>query len=348
MRRARLWGALTWCALATGCPDPTPPPCVEPVSTLCVDSCCNAVTSVGCGAPCPRGTTPAEFCEPDDRCMCPAHLCHDPCCDVVAGSCDGVCPPGARDFSPSCEPTPECPFFDAGPEDAGPEDAGPDAGDAGDDPDAGCPEPGPMLRCYADGDTCCTRPALRAEMSGECDLTCPAGYSLGAECRPDAICEDVRACEDNGDCVVTHAGCCEPCTTPELRDVVALASAGVGPYREMECADPVACPDCEPAPPNPRLVATCNVNRCEAFDVHDTLMTRCSSDDECRLRVRGCCECGGDLRPEALVALRRDAESDYVTLICNASEGCDACVPTYPDTVEAFCNPTGRCDVRAR
>ncbi len=335
----------------TGCPPidvGVEPPCTT--RTRCVDDCCNLVATVaGCGmGDCPRGTQVESTCTVAIGCCEPGELrlCASLCCETEAMvTCEGSCPLGlSYRASGVCAMDRSCSL----PRDAGgpvPLDASVDAPTAFDAP---CPGPDGS-ECRPIDDACCrTTSPVRVDPS-TCEVYCTEEGHIAIEagtCAPAPECAADHACDDNADCVVTHEGCCEPCSLPELSEVVALNQSRVDEYRASVCAEPVGCPECEPAGPNPRLVATCNVGVCEALDLYDALLVRCEDDSDCRLRVPGCCECGGDTDPATLISMRTDAEADYRALVCNEDMACDGCVPTYPETHEAFCNPERRCDIR--
>jgi len=152
-------------------------------------------------------------------------------------------------------------------------------------------------------------------------------------------------CNEPSECVVTHSGCCEPCSEPTLDDVIGISREDLPEYREAACADPVACPDCIPAAPNPDLVATCNARACVAVDVTSLPATRCTDDDECRVRTNTCCECDAEPSFDNLIGITPLGVLDLLGLVCDSAATCEPCAPDYPSDVEAYCN-AGRCDVR--
>ena len=163
---------------------------------------------------------------------------------------------------------------------------------------------------------------------------------MGCELDPAAFCFDTQ-CAAAGDCVVTANTCCGVCGRPTLADVTAIPRDQRAAYRDSLCEDGAICPDCA-SMPNPHLVPTCEAGVCGVADLEADPMTACTADDDCRLRTQDCCECGGDLG--TLVAIRTDAEGDYVAIACGEDVGCPECAPTYPADVTATCE-AGRCTV---
>jgi hypothetical protein len=72
----------------------------------------------------------------------------------------------------------------------------------------------------------------------------------------------------------------------------------------------------------------------------------CAADSDCRLRVTGCCECGGSTASWDLIAIAHDGEADYQALVCDPEQACDECAPVYPVDVEAYCATDGHCATR--
>jgi hypothetical protein len=96
--------------------------------------------------------------------------------------------------------------------------------------------------------------------------------------------------------------------------------------------------------PDPTLVATCSDSSCALVDLLALPLTECQSNADCRIRTQDCCECGGSLDFNSLIAIRTDSELAYVRLVCDPGQGCDACLPTYPEQASAECH-ANRCVV---
>jgi hypothetical protein len=147
------------------------------------------------------------------------------------------------------------------------------------------------------------------------------------------------SCMQNDDCTLRVAGCCAPCGAPTLEDVDGVHVDSVDEHRQAVCPSPMACPRC-PTAPNPELFATCSAGACEARDLARLPQTECTEASDCRPRTRTCCECT-DVRPDTVVALRRDSVDAYTDEICPPAPICDDCVPTYDgyavDCVEGRC-----------
>lgn len=156
---------------------------------------------------------------------------------------------------------------------------------------------------------------------------------------------DWEACELNSDCALTAASCCGVCGEPALGDVDAVNRQRLEQHLEDVCPEPQPCPKCAVAT-NPDLHATCDDGACLALDIRDHHASACSTDDDCRLRVTGCCECGGSTASWDLIAIRGDGEAAYEALVCDPEEACDACAPVYPADVEAYCATDGHCATR--
>jgi hypothetical protein len=153
---------------------------------------------------------------------------------------------------------------------------------------------------------------------------------------------DWAACELHSDCVLAADSCCGTCGEPVLGDVDAVNHRLEQEHFSDVCPEPVPCPSC-PFSRNPDLHATCDDRVCLALDIREHSVSVCDSDDDCRLRVTGCCECGGSTEPWDLISLRRDGETAYQELVCDAGQGCDDCLPSYPSNVVAVCAADGHC-----
>jgi hypothetical protein len=73
-------------------------------------------------------------------------------------------------------------------------------------------------------------------------------------------------------------------------------------------------------------------------------LTACTSNQDCRLRSKSCCECGGATDGDSIIALRIDAEADYARLVCDPDQACDDCVSPLPAAARAECF-NGHCTV---
>ncbi len=156
---------------------------------------------------------------------------------------------------------------------------------------------------------------------------------------------DWAACELNSDCVLSAASCCGVCGEPALADMEAVNRQRLDAHFSDVCPEPLPCPQCATSP-NPFLQATCGNGTCLALDMRMHPAAACTIDDECRLRVTGCCECGGSTASWDLIAINRENEALYAGLVCDPGQACAECAPIYPTDVEAFCAADGHCATR--
>lgn len=167
--------------------------------------------------------------------------------------------------------------------------------------------------------------------------------------RPDVPATDAggpswTACEINSECVLAANTCCGVCGQAQLGDVDPINASARDAHYASVCDDPdPICPGC-PSQVNPWIGATCDTATCAEFDLRTEPITECATDDECVLRVTGCCECGGDTIPEALISIRGDSVAEYTSRVCDPDATCPGCAPEYPGWVEPACQD-GRCTV---
>jgi hypothetical protein len=169
--------------------------------------------------------------------------------------------------------------------------------------------------------------------------------ACGKSDQADPTATDWALCELNSDCILSPASCCAVCGKPALADVDAVNRERQDEHFRDICPDPGPCPKCAESP-NPELSATCTNGACVALDIREHQTSVCSSNDDCRLRVTGCCECGGSTASWALIAIARDGEPSYQALVCDPDQACDECAPVYPTDVEAYCETHGHCAIR--
>jgi len=75
--------------------------------------------------------------------------------------------------------------------------------------------------------------------------------------------------------------------------------------------------------------------------VTDDAISGCTGDDECTLRWPGCCECDPTAQSTDVLAMRKDAVSNYTAAICGpVATPCPACAVAYPTGARAACDPT--------
>lgn len=263
---------------------------------------------------------PGEECDPGE------------CSEGYSCGSDGICC-GCTSSSRPCIECPEYRFDAAPPRDSG------GRSDA-------C---GPVDPGWCAGGPCCDDRVRATLDETTCSGRCPVGYSHELECEPDPAADCVprwMLCEANADCVLATNTCCGPCGVPTLDHMDPINATYSDDHRESVCPDPGGpCPDCATMPNN-FIGATCDAGWCEEYDLRSMELTACTEDSDCRLRVTDCCECGGDVSPASLIAIRSDAETDYAALVCDDTD-CPGCAPVYPTEVEAYCADDGHCDVRA-
>jgi hypothetical protein len=157
--------------------------------------------------------------------------------------------------------------------------------------------------------------------------------------------DDLQACDVPPECVVVPESCCGSCGAATRDDAISVNRDFAGVYRTVVCEGEPGCPPCYDDP-DPTLVATCLAGRCGVVDLQDHPLTECTDSEDCRLRTRDCCECGGDMTEAGLIAIRAGAaeEAEYVGLVCEPEATCPECEPIYPDEATAICS-AGRCVV---
>jgi hypothetical protein len=132
-------------------------------------------------------------------------------------------------------------------------------------------------------------------------------------------------CSQNSDCTWVLSRC--SCYWPERGDVQGLNVRYIDHWVYPWCEQP-----CTPMM-SPWLIPTCVASRCEVADIQQSAITSCTTMEDCRIRVRECCECGGDTDIWRLIALARQRVADYEALVCDMSESiCDPCLANYPPT----------------
>jgi hypothetical protein len=145
------------------------------------------------------------------------------------------------------------------------------------------------------------------------------------------------------DCILRSASCCGQCGAATRGDAIAVNVAHQSDYASSVCGTGTACPECA-SPQDPTLGASCQSGKCAVVDLQVLPLTECQSDSDCRIRTRDCCECGGNVSLESLIAIRNDAEAAYAAIACDPGQGCDDCMPVYPVGATAACFG-GRCTV---
>ena len=162
----------------------------------------------------------------------------------------------------------------------------------------------------------------------------------------DAPSPEWTPCAIPSECTLAANTCCGVCGQPELENFDGIHVDDRDAHYASVCDDPdPICPGCATMP-NPWLLAECAEQSCEATDLRQDPITECSADEECVLRVTGCCACGGNTNPEALIAIATEAVGTYIERVCDPGQACLGCEPAYPEFVEAACSEAGRCIMR--
>lgn len=134
------------------------------------------------------------------------------------------------------------------------------------------------------------------------------------------------SCAKPSDCLLRSASCCGSCGAATREDSVALNQTGATKYAAANC-DGVGCPACY-MPTDPTLLATCRAGTCVVVDLLEHESTACKDVSECRVRTNACCECGGPMDDEHLIAV--GVGGGLEPLICDPNIGCPECAPVYP------------------
>jgi len=150
----------------------------------------------------------------------------------------------------------------------------------------------------------------------------------------------LTACEDTSECVI-DMGCCGICGEPSLENLRAVHHA-YSSANSPEC-QLVDCAFCEPEGLE-QFGARCRAGQCEVYDVRQSELSECTSDDDCRLRLGlGCCErCSGS----GWVAVSTSPEELARALCGEDLVACAACAPIQPEDLGAVCGEDGHCAVR--
>lgn len=136
------------------------------------------------------------------------------------------------------------------------------------------------------------------------------------------------SCNVNSDCVLRSASCCGSCSAATRQDSVALNQKFLAAYGNAVCGDD-GCAACF-KPPDPTLTVTCDAGTCQVVDLLNHPSTACQSASDCRVRTTDCCECGGAMDPDHLIAVSNSGGADYAMLVCDPNIGCPECEPVYP------------------
>lgn len=149
---------------------------------------------------------------------------------------------------------------------------------------------------------------------------------------------DRTACTQSADCVINH-GCCGYCGIESVGEFEAVNQA-YADYNDLQC-QLVDCAYCAPPADAEQFGARCNEGSCEVFDIRQSDLSECSSDEDCRLRAgTGCCEGCGD---SSWVAISAGSERLVEALCGDGPVACPACAPAEPSGWVALCGSDGHC-----
>jgi hypothetical protein len=148
---------------------------------------------------------------------------------------------------------------------------------------------------------------------------------------------DWGRCELTSQCVLRPESCCGTCGAATRDDFTALNRSALEEYAALACEDVAGCDECYMAT-DPFLAVTCAQGQCEMVDLTTNPITECEENTDCRVRTKDCCECGGGITEADLIAINREQEVAYSSLVCDPAVACLACMPQYPSEAQAVCN----------
>ncbi len=130
----------------------------------------------------------------------------------------------------------------------------------------------------------------------------------------------VRSCTTHADCTLTSRDCCFACGIQEPANMLAVRADSL--TVQLNACENSGCPECATSF-NPALQSACIDGQCQLIDL--TPYAACTSDEDCRLRTKDCCECGGDTTNLISVNASFPSTPDW----CADDVACDACLPDY-------------------
>ena len=140
--------------------------------------------------------------------------------------------------------------------------------------------------------------------------------------------------------MVRSESCCGTCGAATRGDAITFNQEGISAYGKDVCGT-TGCPACY-MPTDPTLFATCSGGQCTLLDLLEEDVTACTGASDCRIRTADCCECGGGMGEEDILAIAVSQESAFASLACDPSAECAECAPVYPSNVAAACE-SGHC-----
>ena len=139
---------------------------------------------------------------------------------------------------------------------------------------------------------------------------------------------DFFSCNVTSECLLRSESCCGSCGAATRDDSIAINQSKAGQYTQMVC-EGGGCPACF-MPQDPTLLATCESSQCQVVDLLNHPSTACQTDSDCRVRTTDCCECGGSIEPDHLVAISVNGDAQFSALVCDPNVACPECAPAYP------------------
>jgi hypothetical protein len=215
---------------------------------------------------------------------------------------------------------------------------GSSAGMAGTGGDPGC-EP---MDARSNGDECAAIPGYAWDGSMCFPIVCGCeGSDCGGIYPTIDACDQARAacyasrgvrrdCTQHADCGASQRACCAPCGMPGAEAYIGIRLDSSPPWGQC---GPIGCPDCLGFR-DPAIYGMCLDGQCTVGDLGAA--AACTTDTECRVRTKDCCECNSDTTPPALMAVGPGfgAAPPWCPNV-----GCPRCAPTpVPSNVTAVCD----------
>jgi hypothetical protein len=148
-----------------------------------------------------------------------------------------------------------------------------------------------------------------------------------------------RACSQHQDCALQPRLCCPPCTTPVADQLFAAHRDGPRLEEVGACLGDATsgCATCT-AGQSSAIYPACVDGQCTVLDV--SAYAACSTGEDCRIRTKDCCVCGGDRSVAGVIVVNASfSQPDY----CAASLACDDCDAEPSDALPVCDQGTERC-----
>jgi hypothetical protein len=182
--------------------------------------------------------------------------------------------------------------------------------------------------------------------AGDGGVASSSGSDASSDAADNPTLDAFETCSKPGTCVLDAPGCCGlGCQSDS--ELIAVQRGAAPNVIRATCNEnpPAPCPGCE------RLIdvninAFCRAGKCAVVDLRTDVVSACTTDDQCILFYATCCQpCnGGSIRD--IVALARGQEGELTLNLCDGTQTCDKCLPSFPLAMRATCNQTtGHCEV---